>query len=226
VPIVQQASGTWTGTSFTPTLPGASSASNAVVIVIAGNTTVTTPTNWALRQSQVNFMGHYLYDRAGVALTSIAMTSAAGQGTWWIAEVTSGAHDISNSTNDSTVLGSYSTPALTPTTGTRILIASIASTSSASPTVARTISGWTNGFVEQADLCQQSADFPMQGVAILDSVASTGATAYSTTGTFSDLSTGRSAIIASYVTSAGAAPVVIPRRTTVTRTAVHRSNNY
>jgi hypothetical protein len=199
VPIVQQASGTWSGTSVTPTLPGASSASNLVVLIIAGNTTVTTPGSWNLRTSQVNQMGHYLYDRAGFSLTSVAVTTASGQGTWWIAEISGGVYDTSTSANSTSGSGTYVTPSLTPASGTRILIASLGSTS----TVARTISGWTNSFVEQADVCQASADFPMQGVAVLDSVAANGSTAYSTTATYSLTSPGRSAIIASYATSAG-----------------------
>jgi hypothetical protein len=214
--IVQQASGAFTGTSFTPTLPGASDSANCVVIIVAANTTVTTPTNWTLRTSQVNLMGHYLYDRAGVSLTSVAMSNASGQGTWWIAEIASGAHDISSSANaGSGNSTTYNTPTLTPTAGTRLVIASLGSTITGG--AARTISGWTNSFVEQADVCQPTVDGPMQGVALLDDFTANGSTGYSTTGTYSTSSNGRTAIITAYVTAGGAPalpPIIVmpPRR--------------
>lgn len=202
MPIVQHASGTFNGTSFTPTLPAASSASNIVVLIVAGNTVINTPTSWTLRTSQVNFMGHYLYDRAGVALSSVTVTNANGQGTWWIGEIAGGAHVGSTSTNVTAGADDYSTPALTPTVGNRIVLASIASVQNNNG--ARTVSGWTNSFVEQADLCYVGADYPMQGVAALDNVTADGSTAYSTLATFSNNSTGRSAIIAAYATSSAA----------------------
>lgn len=199
--IVQSNSGTWTGTSFTPTLLAASAASNGVLIIVAGNTTVTTPGSWSLRTSQVNQMGHYLYTRDGVSLTSVAMTSGAGQGTWVIVEVQGGTYDTSSSANAATGTNTYNTPTLTPTAGAREVIASLASLSN---TGARTISGWTNSFTEFADTCQATADNPMQGAANL-AVTADGVTGYSTTGTYSQPSTGRSAIIVSYGTGSGAA---------------------
>src|SRR5678815_270051 len=157
--ISQQASGTWTGTSFTATLPAASSASNRVVVIVAANTTVTTPSGFTLRTSQVNFMGHYLYDRAGGS-ASYAFSTAAGQGTWWIAEIPGGVYDTSSSQNQSTGNTSYNTTSLVPASGTKMLIASIGSVIS-SATV-RTVSNWNpSTFVEQADVCYVGADYPM-----------------------------------------------------------------
>jgi hypothetical protein len=211
VTIVRQASGLVTGTSFTATLPAASSSSNRVVCIFAGNTTVTTPTGWTLRTSQVNQMGHYLWDRAGGA-ASYAFTNSNGQGTWWIAEFQGNAYDTSTSANATASLNTYNTPNLTPAAGTRILVASLGSLTADSPGVARTLSGWTNGFVEQADLCQPTADYPMQGVAVLDNTAVNGTTVYSTTGTYSGNSVGRSAIIASYLTTGTATPTAAAYR--------------
>src|SRR5437868_5875590 len=200
--ILQQASGTFTASGFAPTLPATSSSANCVVLIIAGNTTITTPTNWTLRTSQVNQMGHYLFDRQGVALQSVTVTSAAGQGTWCIAEIARGSFQTGGalSQNAATNATTYSTNSLTPTAGTRTIIASLGSTQTGT---VRTLSGWTNSFVEVADVCQPTADYPMQGVAVLDNLTANGSTAYSTTGTYSTSSGGRSAIIASYVTTAG-----------------------
>lgn len=207
MPIVQQASGTWTGTSVTPTLPGASSASNTVVLCLAGNVTATTPTNWTLRTSQVAQMGHYWFDRVAASVTSVTVTTASGQGVWAIAEIAGGAYVTSNSVNNTTGAASYTTPVLTPAAGTEIMLASIAGLF----TSARTVSGWTNGFVEIIDLCATATDNPMQGVAILDSVTATGASTYSTTATYSNTSTGKSAIIAAYNTTGAAATTAFRR---------------
>lgn len=192
MPIIQQATGTWSGTSFTPALPAASLTGRSVVVFVAGNTTVTTPSGWALRTSQVNFMGHYLFDKPGDGTTGAAFTSAAGQGTWWILELAA-TFDIAASANDSTFATTYTTPNLTPSSGSRTLLASLGSLHA---TTGRTFSGWTNSFVEQVDLFHPSADFPSQGGALLDVVAS--GAAYSTSATYSLNNDGRSAIIAAY----------------------------
>lgn len=214
--IIQQNTGVFDGTSFTASLASASSASNGVVLIIAGNTTITTPASWTLRTSQVNFMGHYMFDRAGASLTSVAVTNSAGQGTWWMAEIASGTHDISTSANNSASGTTYNTPNLTPTAGTREVLASIASTAFTA-NQARTVSGWTNSFVEQADLCQTltATDEPMQGVASLDNITTDGVTVYSTTTTYSANSVGRSALIGAYVTSTGGAAPAPPRYPTM-----------
>lgn len=199
--IVQQNSGTFNGTSFTPTLGATTQTGNTVYLIVAGNTTVTTPTNWTLRTSQVNFMGHYAYSRTGVALSSVSVSNASGQGTWWLFEV-NGAYDTSTSANSSSPATTYSTPALTPASGTRSVFASIASTADSGSTV-RTVSGWTSSFVEQIDLCQATADAPMQGGAVLADITANGTTSYSTSATYSAASAGRSAIILSSASSAG-----------------------
>ena len=65
--IVQQSSGLFNGASFTVTLPAASSSANRVVVIVAGNTIVNTGSGGRCGDSQVNYMGHYLWDRAGGA---------------------------------------------------------------------------------------------------------------------------------------------------------------
>jgi hypothetical protein len=214
VTIVQQASGTFTASGWVAALPAASSASNLVVLIVAGNTTVTTPSGWRTTTgtggNQVNDMGHYLFDRQGVSITSITMASAAGVGTWWMAEIAGGVFVSTSGQNNVASSTTYNTASLTPSAGTRILVASIASLASAQQV--RTVSGWTNSFVEQADVCQPSADYPMQGVAVLDNTVANGSTAYSTTTTYSIASPSRSALIAAYTTTAGAAAPARVRR--------------
>lgn len=199
--IIQQASGAFTGTSFTPTLPAASTAANTVAIVVAANTTITTPTNWSARASSVNEMGHYLIDRSGTSLTSVTVACPSGQGTWWIVEL-NGVHDISNATNNVAPATTYTTPSIVPTAGTRTVLASLASTTSGA--VVRTVSGFTNGFVKQIDVCQPTVDYPQQAGAAVQDVTADGVAGYSTTGTYS-ASSDRSGLIGAYVSSAGAA---------------------
>lgn len=197
--IVQSNSGTFNGTSFSATLGSATATGNAVVIIVAGNTIVNTPASFTSRSPQVNQMGHYCFDRTGVAASSFALTNSAGQGTWVILEIEGGAYVTSSSANNTTGADTYTTPALTPTAGSRLIIASIGSTHAS---LTRTVSGWTNSFTELADVTWTANDRPMQGVATLE-VAANGSTAYSTTATYSSTSPGRSAIIAAYSFTSG-----------------------
>lgn len=199
MPLTQQDSGVFSGASFTASLPMASMAVNCVVLIVAGNTAVTTPSGWrtSATVNQFNQMGHYLFDLQGVSLQSVTVATAGGQGTWWIGEVAGGSYQSGAGGNAVSSGITAVTPNLTPAMGSPLLIASIASLS-ATP---RTVSGWTNGFIEQADVCQAAAaDAPMQGVAILEA-ATLGLTTYNTTVSYSAASTGRSSMIAAYATS-------------------------
>lgn len=215
MPIVQQNTGVFNGTSFTASLTAASDAANCVILVVAGNTTVTTPASWNLRASQVNFMGHYWFDLAG-SVTSVAVSNAAGQGTWVMAEIAAGTFDVVASANAAASNTTYTTPTTTPTAGVRIVLASVGSVATGG--ASRTITAWNSSFLEIADLCQTTGatDAPMQGVAIRDALTVNGSTGFSTQATFSAASTGRTAIIAAYVTSTAVAlpPIIVmpPRR--------------
>lgn len=211
--IVQQASGTYTGTSCVATLPGASSAANCVVVCLAGNVTATTPTNWTLRTSQVNIMGHYWWDRTAVSVTSVTITTPSGQGVWYIAEIAGGTYQNALSAQDPTVATTYTTPSLVPTAGTRELIASLGSVANGGGAATVSTDGWTNSFVEVADNFLAAGPSATQADATRDNVVADGVASYSTTGTFTSPATtreGRTAIIASYVTTVGAAAAPIP----------------
>ena len=63
--ILQSNSGTFSSSGdFSVSLPSAPAAGNLVVVEIAGNNIVATPSGWTLRTSQVNYMGHYFWDRS------------------------------------------------------------------------------------------------------------------------------------------------------------------
>ena len=122
-------------------------------------------------------------------------------------EIAGGVYQLATGQNNAAVGTTYNTPAITPTAGTKILFASIGSQSAAlGDNLVRTVSGWTNSFVEQIDICQQSVDYPMQGGAILPDFTADGVASYSTTATYSSSSGGRSALIGSYTTSGAVRP--------------------
>ena len=192
----QQQTGTWAGEGFTVTLPSAPAPTSTLVLIVAGNITFSPPPGWTLRESQVHHMGHYLFTCTGTTATSWSVTTANSAGTWWVAEVTHASYDMAAGIFSPVEITTYETPALQPTAGSRMLIASIGSVLNSGP---RTISGWTNDFVEVADICQPSWDYPMQGVATR-TVEASGTTSYSTAGTFS-VQGSPSAIICSLIIS-------------------------
>lgn len=193
--ILQSNSGIWSGTTMPVSLPGATSPSSTIALFVAGNTIVPTPGGWTLRQSQVNAMGHYLFTRSGGA-NSWNITTNNGVGTWYVVEIANAAYDTGAAANDPWDFTAYTTPSLVPSAGNRLLIASFGSLTDTS--LARTVSGWTGGFVEVADICNPTSDYPMQGVATL-SVTADGVAGYTTGVTYSSLSVGRSAIIAGFI---------------------------
>lgn len=198
--LMQQSFGIWDGTSMTVSLPSAPSTNSCLVLIIAGNTTVVTPSGWSLRDSQLNFMGHYLYTLTGFTASSWSVTTAAGNGTWWIGEVTNASYELSASANESSANSLYATPSITPGAGSRFLIASLSSATSTSSE--RTMSGWLSGFNEVADTCNPIADFPMQAIAT-KIVSADGLSSFNTGADYSLASAGRSAIICSLVIAGG-----------------------
>lgn len=192
--ILQQNTGTWSGTTMSVTLPSSTNPSSTLALFVAGNTIVPTPAGWTLRESQVNAMGHYLFTRSG-GTNSWSITTNAGQGTWWVAEIANSTYDSGVSGNDPWDYGEYATPSLVPSAGSHLLIASIGSLTDTS--LVRTVSGWTGGFAEVADICNPTSDYPMQGVATLSATAD-GVAGFMTGITFSSLSVGRSAIIGAF----------------------------
>jgi hypothetical protein len=201
----QKNNGQFTTTSWNVTLPVASTASSTLVVIVAANTTVSTPASWTLRTSQVGNMGHYWFERAGTSLSSIAFTSAAGAGVWTIFELPTPAVYVSaTGVNVSSAGTTYTTPNHTPTAGARNVLASIGSSGSGGSV--KTVSGWTASYVEETDDSIATTDMPMHGTARLEYTAD-GTTATATTTTFSS-TTGmgaRTALIGSYSTTIGAA---------------------
>lgn len=192
----QQNSGAWSGVGATVSLPAAAASSSCVVLIIAASGTITTPAGWSLRTSQVNWMGHYLFTVTGTTASSWSVSAASGTvGTWWIAELANTTYDTSASSNDTGGAIMYTTPALVPTAGKRMMLTSVAGINPTGD--GRSISSWTNSFTEIADLVYPTGDKPMQGVATR-TVTTDGVASYGTTATYNDFLYGKSAIIASF----------------------------
>lgn len=205
--IVAQNTGTTSGTSFTVSLGSTSAASSRVGVIYFGNTTVNTPGGFTLRTSKVSGGAIYLWDTAGGG-SSWNFTNADGEGTWWVFEIANGVYNTSNSQNNDAQASTYTTTSLTPGAGTRCVIAAFGSLLPAGPV--RTVSGWTNSFVEQQDFGNATADFPSQGDAARVDQVYSGAASTSTGVTYSASSFARYSIIASYGTTQ--VPQVASRR--------------
>lgn len=191
--ILQQNSGTWSGATMAVTLPASTSPSSTLALFVAGNTTLSTPAGWTLKESQVEDIGHYLFTCSGGS-NSWNITTNAGVGTWYVVELGGSVYDVSSSVHNTSGSYGYDTPVLTPTAGHRLLLASV---SSASTDGARTITSWTDTFLEVADICNLTAENPMQGVAVRD-ISADGVTGYMTAATYSQSVGTRSAIIAAF----------------------------
>lgn len=199
----QEGFGTINGaTTFTVTLPSASSASNRVVAIVIGNTTVTTPSGWTLDKSVVGNMGTYVFSRTGGSAT-YAFLNAAGQLTWYAAEIEApGTFDLGSATETLSAATTEATPSITPTAGDRILFAGVGA--SGGTLTVRTASGWTNSFVEHSDQGVAAGDDPMGAVAVLLTTAS-GSTAFTTTATYSSAGmSARDGLTVAYRTPAAA----------------------
>ena len=194
-PITQHNSGIWTGTTMSVFLPASTAPSATLALIIASNTALSTPSGWTLRESQVNEMGHYLFTHLG-GTNSWNITTNNGSGTWWVGEIAGATYDVSQSANNTAGSHEYRTPAIVPTVGSRLLMASVASCSG--DEIVRTIIDWTDDFTEIADVCNPTWDYAMQGVAV-HAVSADGVTGYATTASYSSGVGTRSAIITSFI---------------------------
>lgn len=197
--ILDRSSGTFnTATSFTVTRSTGSFGTGTVIVVaVFANTVVTTPGSATQRANSVVDLGLYAYDLAGAGQASIAFTNSAGSGCWFCWELSSGSTFVSPASAIQTSAGgtTYTSGALTPTSGNRHLLAAVGGVGGGA---ARTITAFDSSFTERADLQVTAQDWPFAASADRD-VAANGSTAYSTTATFSGpTATARGAILLAY----------------------------
>ncbi len=197
-----------------------------IVVVIIGNTVIGTPAGWTQRTNSVSVMGLYSYDRTGAGEANFTFTaSPAGQGAWFVWELTAGSTwDVGQANQIDSSLGTFITPTITPTSGSRHLLGVAGGNAS---TNARTVSSWSNGFVEWADLqSSQTGDGSFGAGADVD-VTANGATTYNTTATYSGPVSTRAGFTLAYVNGAGGAdttPPTVPTGLTVDAVASTTAN--
>jgi hypothetical protein len=215
VGVIDRNSGSFaTATSFNVTRSTGSFGTGTVLaVMVFGNTTVTTPGSWTTRGNSVVDLGLYAYDKTAAGESSIAFTCSAGSGVWFCWELSSGSTFVATSSLTQTNTGSttYTTGAVTPTTGSRHLLAAVGGVGGTGNTrsvasVSDSFALWTTNANRQA----LSQDYPFAAAADRD-VTADGVTAYTTTGTFSAVTnTARGGILLSYINAAGGADTTAP----------------
>jgi hypothetical protein len=202
---------TQTGTSAVATTTAtftAATAGNLLVLIAAADAYKTgDPSGWTAPTggAQQTFLGHYMWFKvAAGGETSVAYTIGAATTSAWIVlefnNVLASPYDTSNgqlAANSDVV---YTTPAVIPSAGRRLAVATIADSRSAPSTT--TQSTWLNGYTEVADLVTPNTTGTNQNVAaatlLLDG---DGSTATSTGSSFSFGPDARTAIIAVFKAS-------------------------
>ena len=208
VAIVQQASGnTGTGTpsSIDPTLASNDTSGNDLILIVASDATMSTPSGWTLDKSQVNNAGHYVFRKATTGSDdtwNIPVNNAST--VWWIAEISgldTSPFDVAASTGSSTQVTSRSTGTTATTAQADEYL--IGSVSQSSPTITPTApTGWTNSHVAQGTY-QSTTKGTGTNVALTvadRTVTSTGAYETTASGMSSSATTG---IIVTYKIAAG-----------------------
>ena len=222
---VQRNSGTTNGvTTITPTLPGATTAGNSIVLMVSSAGTLSTPAGFTSRSPQVNMQGCYLFDKlvaSGNATDTPSLTQGgAYNATWLIAEYSGiTAFKTSNGNNSGFVSnGSISGASVTPTAGNVLLVAymGLSNPNAAQTFAAGDPQSWTNSFTgEQSILRTGTAGAGRDSMAAgwaTRQVAANGSTAYSTAASFTSTS-GTGAphqIISAYAHSTGPTAYTMP----------------
>lgn len=220
--IVQRNAGTFNGTSFN-VAPSAGSFGSGTVLVVAvfGNTIINTPGSMTQRTTSVVDMGLYSYDKAGAGESSIGFTNSAGTGEWFVWELSAGSTWDTGSASQTASAGlTQASPSITPALGNRHILAVVGGNGGG---LARTVTAFSGGFTEFADLQVSTQDWTFSAGADLD-VAADGSTAYTTTGTYSASVATRGGITLAYVNASGPSTPVGTQL--LVQQAVNRSNTY
>ncbi len=202
--VVQENSGATTtnGTSVTVTLPQGTATPNQVFIIVASGSVINTPAGWTKDASAVGNAGHYIFRKSAVAgETSWALTlTGSARTAWWAGEVSgllASPFDVGSGRATTSGTTTYATPTITPTSGTRLLIATWGRSGSNQDIDFDAI---TNSFVKIGQVASRvAADSGNdQHLAVAwSTVAATGSSTYSTDAT-SRSGSGATAVIAAY----------------------------
>jgi hypothetical protein len=192
--LTNSASGTSTSASVTATFGFTATANRLLVAAIAADDYLSggTPSGYTAGGNYEGFHGHYVWWKiASGSETSIAYTIGSGVGSaWTVMEFgsveTTSSLDTSNSAGDNTgssSSGAYSSASVTPSTGRRTIIASLAGSSNGTSTFTG-IGTWTSSFVEAKESYHNTGStYDLVGNAFL-SVDGNGSTGFTTSAVF------------------------------------------
>jgi hypothetical protein len=207
--VVQAASGannTPASSTQTAVLTSSATAGNQILLAIGADDYASTPPSGFTQHTgcaQQTFLGHYLWRKTatGGEKTVSYTLGAAAPSCWIVAEVSgidsASPYDTSTGLFEQVSGNSYSTPSLTPTAGTRLLVATIGGSLSSAFTTG--MGSWTNGFTEQGDVWTTISGTGTRdniGLAILE-VAANGSTGYTAGATFETTTQAHTGIIMS-----------------------------
>lgn len=188
-----------------------------IIIVAADDYNVGNPTGFTLSTGceQETFLGHYLWWKvAAGGETSATYTIGSASPSCWITAEYSGMeavpYDISAGQLAQSTSTTYTTPAITPTAGDRLLIATIGGSYNAGSI---SLSAWLNSFAERQDIGTTlgSGTRDVAGLADL-AVTANGSTAYSSGATYAPQAQARTGIIAAFKVAGAAAAGAFPFR--------------
>lgn len=215
------------------TWSSAATAGNVIVIGVSAGATITTPAGWTLSPgcSQVDYNAHYIWWKiaAGGETSQSYTLGSAEKSAWWTAEIsglTASPYDVSTGTfhdgGGAQTLTTEVTLSITPTTGSRYVVASIGGLTTGTTRV--TLASWLNSFTEQQDSgTAGTSEVEVCGLAD-QAVTGNGATTFSSGATFSRGMSGTTGIIIAFKVSAASAFVAEPA--IIIRQAIKRASYY
>lgn len=210
--IVQSAKGTSTSATVTASFPTTPTNGNIIVLCFAADDYNGTPNaGWtqSTGMEQQTFHGSYLWWRvASGGSNSFQYTIGSGSPSSWVLMEVSGLdvspYDTSNGQYATGTSKTYSTPALTPTAGDRLLVAAVNFNRNSGTLAGNTVTGWTNSFTAVDSIGSGPSGTNTTASLATRSVTANGSTSYSTSGTSTiDVTSASGLIIAFKVASGG-----------------------
>jgi len=212
--LVQSAKGTSNLATTTASFASTPTNGNIIVLCFAADDYNGTPnTGWteSTGMRQQTYHGSYLWWRvASGGSNSFQYTIGSGTNSSWVLMEISGLdsspYDISNGQFATGSAKTYSTPALTPSAGDRLLVAAVNFNRNSGTLAGNTVTGWTNSFTAVDSIGSGPSGTNTTASLAYRSVTANGSTSYSTSGTSDiDVTSASGLIIAFKVASGGGA---------------------
>jgi hypothetical protein len=213
---VKSASGTNTAATVAPAFGSPSTAGNLIVLSISGDAGVpSVGSGWqqSANMGQVGDNGGYLWWRISAGETTFPSytMSVATNSSWTLTEFagcTATPYDVSLGQHSETGVALYTTPALTPSAGSRVLVAAMLGSSTIDLSGAFT--AWLNSFTQLAGIGQSAGTIKTCAAVAYRLVTGDGATPFSSGVTWPALCSGNVGLIAAFKGGASGAVSPLP----------------